>query len=184
MSSGQTADALQPLTGGNQGTDTVLASISYTLPNGVENLTLTSGAGSIDGTGNSLDNVIIGNEGNNVIAGKGGLDTLTGGTAADTFVFNTPIEGGATITDFSSGVDNIQVSAAGFGSGLVPGGTVTLVTAASPGAASHAGSAGYFIFDSTDTLWWDSTGGSGSDATVVAKLTGVSTLLPSDFHVV
>ena len=49
-----------PVSGG--GTDSVEASVSHTLSDGVENLTLT-GVGSIDGTGNSLDNVIIGNAG-------------------------------------------------------------------------------------------------------------------------
>jgi len=43
----------------------VISSISYSLPSGVENLTLASGAGNINGTGNALDNVIIGNQGNN-----------------------------------------------------------------------------------------------------------------------
>ena len=48
--------------------------------------------------------------------------------------------------------------------------------------------AGTFIFDNAgpnqSTVYFDATGGSGADATPVAKLTGVSTLLPSDFHVV
>ena len=47
----------------------MLSSISYTLPTGVENLTLAAGAGNINGTGNSLDNVIIGNDGNNILTG-------------------------------------------------------------------------------------------------------------------
>src|SRR6185369_13518681 len=84
---GQVADAVQPLTGANQGADTVVSSISYTLPNGVENLTLKTGAGAINGTGNGLDNVIIGNESANILTGGAGVDTLTGGLGADTFVF-------------------------------------------------------------------------------------------------
>ena len=49
-----------------QGTDTVLASVTYTLGANVENLTLT-GAADINGTGNTLDNVLTGNAGNNVL---------------------------------------------------------------------------------------------------------------------
>src|SRR5437868_2916740 len=46
----------------NEGTDTVFASISYTLPANVENLTLLDVVDAfLIGTGNSLDNVIIGN---------------------------------------------------------------------------------------------------------------------------
>jgi Ca2+-binding RTX toxin-like protein len=85
--SGKSADALLSLTK-NEGTDAVQSSISYVLPTGVENLTLASGAGNLNGTGNGLGNVIVGNEGDNRLAGMAGADTLTGGAGADTFVFS------------------------------------------------------------------------------------------------
>ncbi len=64
------------------GTDTVLASVSYTLPARVENLVLT-GTADLNGTGNGLSNIITGNGGSNSLAGAGGADTLDGGTGAD-----------------------------------------------------------------------------------------------------
>jgi hypothetical protein len=63
----------------------------------------------------------------------------------------------------------------------------TLVTAASAAAASGP-AGGYFIFDNAGankgTVYWDADGGSGSDAVAVATLHNVTSLLPSDFHVV
>jgi Ca2+-binding RTX toxin-like protein len=69
--------------------DLVKASISYTLPTFVENLTLTQLAGNLAGTGNSQDNVLTGNEGNNTITGAGGDDTIDGGAGRDAAVFTT-----------------------------------------------------------------------------------------------
>ena len=66
----------------NQGTDTVLSSVSRTLEANVENLTLT-GALSTNGTGNSLNNLIVGNAGSNRLYGGSGLDTLIGGAGDD-----------------------------------------------------------------------------------------------------
>ncbi len=74
--------------GNNQGIDTVQSSVTWTLGNNVENLTLT-GAGDVSGTGNSMANTIVGNAGANVINGGTGNDTLTGGDGHDTFVFST-----------------------------------------------------------------------------------------------
>ena len=65
------------------GSDTTQSSISYTLTDNVENLTLTGNA-AIDGTGNELDNVITGNSAENTLYGLVGNDVLDGAAGADT----------------------------------------------------------------------------------------------------
>jgi len=77
------------------GTDTVKSSVSFTLGDNVENLTLT-GTSALNGTGNALANVLTGNSGANALVGDGGNDrldgkagddVLVGGTGNDTYVF-------------------------------------------------------------------------------------------------
>lgn len=95
--------------GSGQGTDTVRASVSFSLSGAhVERLVLT-GMDDINGTGNSLDNRIIGNSGDNRLKGGAGDDRLTGGSGDDVFVFQ---KGGGrdVVTDFRHGRDEIDVS--------------------------------------------------------------------------
>ena len=98
------------------GTDTVQSSATHTLGANVENLTLT-GSAAINGTGNTLNNVIVGNGAENVLTAGTGNDTMTGGTGNDTFIFNAVSESGTTatatdlITDFVIGKDKINLSA-------------------------------------------------------------------------
>ncbi len=65
-------DVVHELAG--QGTDTVRASVSWTLSTSVENLEL-SGGGDLEGVGNSLANRLTGNSGANILSGGGGDDT-------------------------------------------------------------------------------------------------------------
>ena len=66
------------------GTDLVNSSVTFSLGQYVENLTLT-GSANINGTGNGLANNISGNAGNNIINGGAGADTMTGGAGSDTY---------------------------------------------------------------------------------------------------
>ena len=75
------------------GIDKVYTLITFTLGVDVENLTLLSAGGAIDGSGNELDNEIrgngsantlTGNDGNDSLYGFGGQDTLVGGDGNDT----------------------------------------------------------------------------------------------------
>ncbi len=69
----------------NEGTDIVFSSATYSLSDNVENLTLT-GNSAINGTGNSLENLIIGNNNDNNLYGGYGNDTLFGGDGNDKLV--------------------------------------------------------------------------------------------------
>ncbi|GFM87062.1 hypothetical protein PSCICO_24610 [Pseudomonas cichorii] len=67
-----------------QGTDTVNASVSFTLASNLENLNLT-GSANINATGNSADNILRGNIGDNRLDGAQGADLMIGGLGNDTY---------------------------------------------------------------------------------------------------
>ena len=95
-----TNDQVKELAG--EGTDTVIATASYTLTANVENLSL-AGAGALNGTGNDLANLIIGNSAANILNGGLGADVLKGMEGADTLI------GGAgdDVLDGGSGADTL-----------------------------------------------------------------------------
>jgi len=84
------------------GIDTVISTDTFSLKSNIENLTLV-GTAEINGTGNTLNNIINGNDaknslnggdGNDQVFGNGGDDTLRGGTGND-------------IVDGGSGTDTV-----------------------------------------------------------------------------
>ncbi|WNF16728.1 FG-GAP-like repeat-containing protein [Microcystis aeruginosa] len=175
----------------NQGTDTVQSSVTYTLGNNLENVTLT-GTTNINGTGNTLNNVITGNSGNNILNGSDGNDTLIGGTGNDTltggaggdqFTFNNRNEGIDTITDFlSSQGDKITVSAAGFGSGLAAGVAITAAQFVLGTTALNASNR--LIYNTiTGRLFFDGDGTGTLAAIQIATLSSKPTLTASDILV-
>ncbi|MBN4005470.1 ELWxxDGT repeat protein [Nostoc sp. LPT] len=92
----------------NAGTDLVKSSVNWVLAANLENLTLT-GSLAINGTGNSLNNMITGNTGANVLKGEDGSDNLIGSSGNDTLFggFGDDIlDGGAGIDSFDGGVGN------------------------------------------------------------------------------
>lgn len=106
------------------GWDTVRTVYNFTLPAQVESLVML-GLARV-GVGNDLGNAIYGNDSANVLIGLGGNDTLsggggndrldggtghdrlTGGAGADMFVFGARSDI-AVITDFTNGVDRIEI---------------------------------------------------------------------------
>ncbi|WP_170985327.1 FG-GAP-like repeat-containing protein [Roseomonas sp. AR75] len=67
------------------GSDTVFSSVTWTLAANFEDLVLTGNA-AINGTGNSLSNVITGNDAANQLVGAGKADTLIGGGGNDLYL--------------------------------------------------------------------------------------------------
>ncbi|TAD97120.1 MAG: calcium-binding protein, partial [Oscillatoriales cyanobacterium] len=79
----------------------------------VNNVTGTAFADILNG-GSGAD-IISGGSGADTLNGGIGADLLTGGSGADIFVYNGPLDGGDTITDFAFGVDKLQFVSGAFG---------------------------------------------------------------------
>jgi VCBS repeat-containing protein len=132
--------------------------------------------------GGSDDDFLSGGEGDDLLSGGSGSDVLTGGVGADIFDFQFASDGPDEITDLVSGTDKIQVSASGFGGGLVAGGAVSLVSGTDPTASN---STGQFLFDTDDgRLLWDADGTGSGGAVLVATLSNIPSLQASDFAVI
>ncbi|WP_310450657.1 calcium-binding protein [Sulfuritalea sp.] len=96
------ADAVVEYAG--EGRDAVLSSVSYTLGNNIENLTLT-GTDSINATGNDLVNTLTGNAGDNILDGAAGVDTMAGGAGDDTYLVDNV--GDVVMENVSEGIDTV-----------------------------------------------------------------------------
>lgn len=111
-----------------EGTDTVQASVSWTLGDHLENLTLT-GSGHINGTGNAAANTLTGNTGDNVLDGGLGADRMVGGAGNDTYYVDSTADVVTEAVDM--GIDTVYTSvnltlAANVENGMLVGQAATL----------------------------------------------------------
>jgi len=67
-----------------------------------------TGTSAINGTGNTLNNVITGNSANNTISGGTGADTMIGGTGNDTYVVDNTSD--VVTENAGEGTDTVQSS--------------------------------------------------------------------------
>ena len=155
-----------------EGTDLVYSSITFALPDYVENLALT-GTAAIDATGNALSNTLTGNDAANTLAGgsgddtlkgKGGVDRLDGGSGGDR------MEGGSDTDVYSvdNGADQV-VERAGEGTDLV----YSSITFALPDYVENLALTGTAAIDATGNALYNTltgndaantlAGGSGDD---------------------
>jgi Ca2+-binding RTX toxin-like protein len=100
----------------NEGVDTVLSSVTFSLGAfaNIENVTLT-GTAALNATGNAIANTLVGNLGaNNLTAAAGddtldggaGIDTLVGGAGNDSYVVDAA--GDVVVENANEGIDTVQ----------------------------------------------------------------------------
>lgn len=169
----------------------------------LENLTLT-GTENINGTGDSNNNTLTGNTSNNTLTGGSGIDkllggngndrlvgesgndTLTGGSGIDTFAFASLADGIDRITDFSVVDDLIEISASGFGGGLLAGTLAPALLRVGAGITTADTATQRLIYNTTTgALFFDADGnGTLSTATQFITLSANLALTSADFSVV
>ena len=160
-----------------------------------------TGIGVINGTGNSLDNVLKGNDANNTLTGNGGNDTLDGGSGSDTMLggtgndtYSVNVSTDVVTENANEGIDTVNAgitysiaSAANIENITLTGTTAINATGnnsanvliGNSGTNAISAGAGNDTLDGgagTDTL----TGGTGNDTYRMARGYGVDTVVEND----
>jgi hypothetical protein len=194
----------------NAGVDTVKSSVSFTLGDYIENLTLTGSA--LNGIGNDEDNQILGNAGNNLLqgwdgqdnltglagsdvldggdgadwlSGGMGLDTLTGGSGADTFYFDTNLSTGNAdhVTDFIHASDKLHLKqslVANAGGAGILGAGELFYGVAITGTETQ-----HILYNSTTgALYYNANGAAAGGFTLIATLDNKPALTNTDIQLV
>ena len=157
-------------------TNTLLSSVSYTLPTDVNRLILT-GTAALMGTANSANDTLTANTGADTLVSGSAVDSLVGGTGADLFVINN----GADIVTVGSthGVDTIQSSVSYTASANVA--NLTLIGTAAIAGTGNSLAGTLSANNANDTLIAGSgidtlVGGTGTDLFIVNSASDVVTL--------
>ena len=181
--------------GGDAAGDTVAGFEGVIGSEGADVLSGDAGANQLRGggggdalSGRAGNDGLYGEAGDDTLDGGAGADRLTGGAGADFFRFALSSEGTDTITDFDPAADFVQVSAAGFGGGLVAGMNLAATgrfIANTSGVANSAAGTGQFVYE-TDVgrLWWDADGAGAGARVSIATFTGLPALTAADLIVI
>jgi len=154
--------------------------------------------------GNEGDDILLGGAGNDVIVGDDGSDTITGGrgidviaggrglTTPDTFIFIDPADGslvssnvtkgdvaGDTIGDFEAGHDKFQFISSAFGNlstGTLSSSSFTSLQAsdAQYDGTNSGKSGAIFIYDNTNTLYFDPDTSAAGYTVIAQTQSGIS----------
>ena len=130
--------------------------------------------------GDSLD----GGAGNDTLDGGAGIDVLFGNGGADTFAFLQPSDGGDVVRDFNAAEgDTVAIDLVGFGLSAALAGQFlpdAMFESGSGLPASFLANGPVFYLETQNHgLWFDPTGGSSGDLTIVA---GFETGMPTNAH--
>ena len=116
------------------------------------------------------NDILIGSNLADTFAGGSGSDIITSGFGFDTVSYSLASEGGDTITDFNVLEDIIQVSASGFGGGLIAGEVIDS-SQFQLGSAATTSSHRFIYTQATGQLYFDIDGTGSTVQTLLATLT-------------
>jgi trimeric autotransporter adhesin len=154
----------------NEGTDLVQSDVAWTLDANLENLTLI-GASAVNGTGNTLNNVLTGNGAANVLTGGAGNDTYV--VSADDTVIENANEGTDTVQSdvtWTLGAHLEHLTLTGVAAIDATGNTLNNTLTGNSGSNQLAGGPG------NDTL----RGGLGNDTYLFNRGDGQDTVFEND----
>ena len=130
------------------------------------------------------DDNLNGNGGNDRMNGGAGHDYLTGGAGADTFVLLSTAADSDYISDFVSGTDFLEISAAAFGGGLAVGALSASQFLSSASGAATTSSQRFLYNSANGNLTFDADGNGAGAGVLIASLQNLPALGAGDFKIV
>jgi len=141
-------------------------------------LTADNTTGDILSGGTGID-YLFGNDGDDTLQGGSGADVLKGGSGSDTFYFAAG-DGGDSIEDFASGMDQIQINGTDFGISDVSFETINSVYDGTNAASATSN----IIRDSNNDIYVDTNGQANGGYSQIATLENGVEVDENDFNVI